>query len=247
MLTTRLAGRGNDPRVTELTDNAPLPPKGAPLPITTSEGVTLLAHFYRGEVARMISWRDRIDRTTNWAIGALAAMLSIALATDDAHHSVLLFAMLLIHVMLVIEARRYRFFHVYRARLRLFETRYLAAALDFDENNKRVSLDGIRESLLVPRFTITMLEAMSRRLRRNYCWIFLVVLLAWLVKTTSHFSNGHTRLVQSLGEFLDNASIAGIHGTVVIAGVAAMYAWLIFVALRYALDEDDLGPGNVHV
>jgi uncharacterized membrane protein len=247
VLTSRTAHRGNDRRVTDPTDNAPPPPVGAPLPNTTSEGVTLLAHFYRGEVARVISWRDRLDRTTNWAIGALAAMLSIALATENSHHSVLLFAMLLIHVMLFIEARRYRFFHVYRARLRLFETRYLAAALDFDENNKRVALDEIRESLRVPRFTITMTEAMSRRLRRNYCWIFLVVLLAWLVKTTSHFSQGRTRLVHSIGEFLQNASIAGIAGAAVIAGVAAMYAWLIFVTLRYKLDEDDLGPGNVHV
>ena len=86
----------------------------------------MLAHYYRGEMSRMISWRDRLDRTTNWAIGALAAMLSISLASEQAHHSVLLFAMLLIHVLLFIEARRYRFFHVYRARVRLLEREYFA-------------------------------------------------------------------------------------------------------------------------
>jgi uncharacterized membrane protein len=223
------------------------PPVGAPLPNTTAEAVTLLAHVYRGEITRMISWRDRLDRTTNWAIGALAAMLSISLATEQAHHSVLLFAMLLIHVMLVIEARRYRFYHVYRGRVRLFERRYLAAALTFDENNKRVPLGDLSDNLREPRFTITMAEAMSRRLRRNYCWIFLVVLLAWLVKTTSHFSDGRARLVHSVHEFLENASIAGIPGVAVLLGVAALYAWLAFVTLRFKLDEDDLGPGNVHV
>jgi uncharacterized membrane protein len=228
-------------------ETAPPPPVGTPLPNTTSEAVTLLAHFYRGEVARMISWRDRLDRTTNWAIGALAAMLSISLASDQAHHSVLLFSMLLIHVMLVIEARRYRFYHVYRGRVRTFETRYLAEAIAFDENNKRVDLGDLRRDLLVPRFTITLTEAMSRRLRRNYCWIFLVVLLAWLVKTTSHFSGGHARLVHSIAEFLQNASIAGIPGAAVLLGVAALYGWLAFVTLRFDLDEDDLGPGNVHV
>jgi uncharacterized membrane protein len=219
----------------------------APLPNTTTEAVTLLAHYYRGELARMISWRDRLDRTTNWAIGALAAMLSISLATEQAHHSVLLFAMLLIHVMLVIEARRYRFYHVYRARVRIFESRYMAEAMTFDENNKRVGLDDLVEGLRVPRFTITLAEEMSRRLRRNYCWIFLVVLLAWLVKTTSHFSGGRARLVHSVQEFLENTSIAGIPGVAVLLGVAALYAWLAFVMLRYQLDEDDLGPGNVHV
>ena len=233
--------------MSESTAETPPAPVGAPLPNTTTEAVTLLAHYYRGELVRMISWRDRLDRTTNWAIGALAAMLSISLATEQAHHSVLLFAMLLIHVMLVIEARRYRFYHVYRARVRIFESRYIAEALEFDENNKRVGLADLSEGLRVPRFTISMTEAMSRRLRRNYCWIFLVVLLAWLVKTTSHFSDGRARLVHSVQEFLENTSIAGIPGAAVLLGVAALYAWLAFVTLRYKLDEDDLGPGNVHV
>jgi uncharacterized membrane protein len=222
-------------------------PAGVPLPNTTTEVVTLLSHFYRGEIARMISWRDRLDRTTNWAIGALAAMLSISLASDQAHHSVLLFSMLLTHVMLVIEARRYRFYHVYRNRVRKFETVYLAEAVAFDDTNKRVNLDDLGAELRVPRFTITLAEAMSRRLRRNYCWIFFVVLLAWLVKTTSHFSGGRARLVHSVTEFLQNASIAGIPGWVVLLGVAALYVWLGFVTLRFKLDEDDLGPGNVHV
>src|SRR6187551_1025105 len=97
-----------------------------PFPAISTEAITVLVHYYRGELTRMISWRDRLDRTTNWAIGALAAMLSISLASDEAHHAVLLFAMLLIHVLLVIEARRYRFFHVYRARVRLLEREYFA-------------------------------------------------------------------------------------------------------------------------
>src|ERR1043165_3020454 len=105
---------------------------GIPFPATSSESITALAHYYRGELARMISWRDRLDRTTNWAIGALAAMLSISLASEQAHHSVLLFAMLLIHALLMIEARRYRFYHVYRARVRLLEREYLAAMFTAD-------------------------------------------------------------------------------------------------------------------
>jgi len=35
-----------------------------------------IAHFHRAEIARMAGWRDRIDRTTNWAITLVAAMLS---------------------------------------------------------------------------------------------------------------------------------------------------------------------------
>jgi uncharacterized membrane protein len=222
-------------------------PAGVPLPGTTTESITVLAHYYRGEISRMISWRDRLDRTTNWAIGALAAMLSISLATEQAHHSVLLFAMLLIHALLVIEARRYRFFHVYRARVRIMEREYFAAMFAADNSVVRVDLGALAEDLRLPRFKVSLPQAMSRRLRRNYGWIFLVVLMAWLVKTTSMVSEGHTRLIHTMNEFLSNAAIAGIPGLVVVLGVVMLYAWLAFIMLRYELDEDELGPGQVHV
>ena len=54
---------------------------GVTYPVTSPEAITVLAHYYRGEISRMMSWRDRLDRTTNWAIGALAVMLSISLAS----------------------------------------------------------------------------------------------------------------------------------------------------------------------
>ena len=38
------------------------------IPKNSSEYITLIAHYYRAEMARMSGWRDRIDRTTNWAI-----------------------------------------------------------------------------------------------------------------------------------------------------------------------------------
>jgi len=216
-------------------------------PATSSEVITAVMHYYRGEIARMMSWRDRLDRTTNWAIGALAAMLSISLASVEAHHSVLLFAMLLIYVLLVIEARRYRFFHVYRARVLLLEREYFAVLFAPDAAGTRIGLATLGEALREPRFTVSMLQAMSRRLRRNYCWIFLLVLLAWLVKTTSAMADGRAHLVRTMHEFLDNAAIAAIPGAVVVAGVALLYAWLVFVMARFSIDEGQLGPGKVHV
>ncbi|HEX6397306.1 MAG TPA: DUF2270 domain-containing protein [Steroidobacteraceae bacterium] len=218
-----------------------------PFPQISSEAITVLAHYYRGELTRMISWRDRLDRTTNWAIGALAAMLSISLSSDQAHHSVLLFAMLLIHVLLVIEARRYRFFHVYRARVRLLEREYFAPLFSPGPTVERVGLGALGDDLRVPRFTLTLPQAMARRLQRNYCWIFLVVLLAWLVKTTSAVADGRSRLVHTLHEFLQNAAIAGIPGSAVVTGICVLYAWLAFVMIRFDIDEEDLGPGQVHV
>jgi uncharacterized membrane protein len=224
------------------------PTAGLPLPSTSAESITMLAHYYRGEVTRMISWRDRLDRTTNWAIGALAAMLSFSLSSQTAHHSVLLFCMLLIFGLLVIEARRYRFYDVYRARVRKLEGEYFAAMFSPGTAGTRVSFGTFAEELRLPRFSISLLQAMARRLRRNYFWIFLVVLLAWLVKTTSHVGpDGHSRLVHTADEFLANTAIAGIPGGVVLAGVIGLYAWLAFVMFKFELESEDLGPGQVHV
>src|SRR5215471_18797184 len=116
-------------------------------PSGSQEFINLLSHYYRGEMARMMSWRDRIDRTTNWAIGAVAATLSVSLSSLTAHHGVLLFAMLLVFLLLVIESRRYRFFDVYRNRVRLLERNYYAQifgrgeAVDLNEWMNRLSLD----------------------------------------------------------------------------------------------------------
>jgi uncharacterized membrane protein len=68
-------------------------------PSTSTEFINVMAHYHRAEIARMAGWRDRIDRT----------MLSVSLSTPTAHHGVLLFAMVLVLLLLVIEARRYRF------------------------------------------------------------------------------------------------------------------------------------------
>ena len=68
--------------------------------LTSSELATTMSHFHRAEIARMAGWRDRLDRTSNWAITVVAAMLSVSLSTPSAHHGVLLFAMLLITLLL---------------------------------------------------------------------------------------------------------------------------------------------------
>src|SRR5262249_59304533 len=102
------------------------PPPWSIIPRTSSEYVTLIAHYHRAEMGRMSGWRDRIDRTTNWAITVAGAMLSVSLSTPASHHGVLLFAMVLVLLLLVIESRRYRFFDVYRARVRRLERQYYA-------------------------------------------------------------------------------------------------------------------------
>ena len=227
--------------------------KGGPpiFPSSSPEFINLLSHYYRGEMARMMSWRDRIDRTTNWAIGAVAAMLSVSLSSPSAHHGVLLFAMLLVFLLLSIESRRYRFFHVYRTRVRLLERNYYArifAPQGVIDTTQWAAQIG--EDLRLPRFSISLSQAMARRLRRNYCWIFLMLLLAWLLKTTAARLQPTEELARFIGspnEFVHNAAIGYVPGWVVLAGILAFYGWLAYVMLKHREALGELAFGEVHV
>jgi uncharacterized membrane protein len=219
-------------------------------PTTPSEFITVVAHYYRGEIARMTSWRDRIDRTTNWAITVVGAMLSLSLATPAGHHGVILFAMVLILFLLVIESRRYRFFDVYRARVRSLERNYYSRVF---LNAAEVESDWMRilsNDLKHPHFSLSFGQAISRRLRRNYFWMFLILLMAWLIKLTSTRpkpDGGQVEFVHSLTEWIRNASIGPLPGAVVIVIVLLFYCWILYAVLRHYTYEGELAYGDVHV
>jgi len=227
-----------------------MPFKAPVFPSTSTEFVNVMAHYHRAEIARMAGWRDRIDRTTNWAITVVAAMLSVSLSTPTAHHGVLLFAMVLVLLLLVIEARRYRFFDVYRNRVRRMERNYYAQIFAPEEGTTDDWILRLGEDLRRPLFLTSTGQALSRRLRRNYCWLFLILLFAWLVKTTfirMQESAVEAHLVASVGEWVRNAAIGPIPGWAVIVGVAVFYGWILYASLRKPVGEGELAFGNVHV
>ena len=127
-----------------------------PLPSTASEFITALAHFHRAEIARMAGWRDRIDRTSNWAITGVAAMLSLSLSSPSSSHGVLLFAMIMILLLLLIEARRYRFFDVYRGRVRIIERNYFAQMFAPDSQVKEDWAKALGKDLREPEFLMSL-------------------------------------------------------------------------------------------
>jgi uncharacterized membrane protein len=233
----------------------PEPPAKAAQPIfptNSVEFINALAHYYRGELSRMISWRDRLDRTTNWAIAAVAAMLSVSLSTPQSHHGVLLFAMLLIFLLLQIEARRYRFFHVYRSRVRLLERNYYARIFAPRELIDPVHwMNQLGEDLRLPRFSMTRNQAMARRLRRNYIWLYLILLLAWLLKTTTSGLqsdvNGSPQIIHSAKELSKNASIGYVPGWGVLVGVLVFYGWMLYIMFKHRESTGELAYGEVHV
>ena len=218
-------------------------------PTTSTEFITLIAHYYRAEIARMAGWRDRIDRTSNWAITVVGAMLSISLSTPTAHHGVILFAMVLVLLLLVIESRRYRFFDVYRARVRRLERNYYAEVFsptrDLEKNWMRTLSDDLRN----PLFLISRGQAISRRLRRNYCWMFVILLLAWLLKITTPHQKPDSGPVSCvpLSDCFRSAEIGPLPGWTVIIIVASLYGWVLYATLRRYKSEGELAYGDVHV
>src|SRR6202051_4864317 len=85
-----------------------------------------IAHLYRGEVYRSTIWRTRLDHTTNLSNVTMGIALSTTFSSPEASPLPLLLVWLLIAVFLGMEARRYRYFNVWRARARWLETNFYA-------------------------------------------------------------------------------------------------------------------------
>ena len=150
--------------------------------LRASEFTTAMVHFFRAEVHRANIWRQRLDATTNWAVIATGAAISFAFSEPQGHSGVILLNMLLITMFLWIEARRYRYYELWSSRIRLMETDFFAAMLVPPFSPSPDWAESLAEHLLQPHFSISMLEAVGRRLRRNYWWLFIILVLAWLGK-----------------------------------------------------------------
>lgn len=194
-----------------------------------SEFTTAMVHYYRAEIQRSNTWRMRLDNTTNWAVVTTSAAISFALSSPTNHHGVLILNSLLIAVFLWIEARRYRYYELWAHRARLIETDFFAAMLvpPFAPNPEWA--ENLAESLLIPEFPISLWEALGRRFRRNYIWIFLVLGIVWALKVYLH-----PVPVANLAEFVTHAALGPISGSIVIAAVLLFIGTLFLFGLLTA-------------
>jgi uncharacterized membrane protein len=156
-------------------------------PLTRQEYLSVMVHFYRGEIHRSITWRTRTDATTNWTILATAGMLSFAFSSPNTPHIVVLLSNLVIISFLNIESRRYRYFEVYRARVRMLEENFLIPIITRQLESPMGSWrEMVAMDLDLPKYKTSYWEAIGFRLRRNYVWIFMIVLGAWVLKLAIH-------------------------------------------------------------
>ncbi len=162
-------------------------PLSLPQKLAPAEFNTALVHFYRGEVQRSNVWRTRLDATTNWAVITAGATLSFVFSSPDNPHFAIPINSILLLIFLFMEARRYRYYEVWANRVRVLETGYFAPMLSHQTMPPdKEWAEHISADLLSPHFTISEWEAVGRRLRSNYVWIFVLMALSWTLKVYLH-------------------------------------------------------------
>lgn len=184
-----------------------------------SEFTTSMVHLFRAEVSRANVWRQRLDATTNWAVITTGAIISIAFAQRAVSQIVIVLNLFLVTIFLLIEARRYRYYELWSYRVRLMETDFFAAMLVPPFQPSPDWAEALAENMLHPQFTISTWEALGRRLRRNYLYIYTVVLAAWLANIWLIPTP-----VTSLPELFNRASVGWFRGQ-----------WLIFLLILFFL------------
>lgn len=213
-------------------DDAPDDPKvGVGLLDEEMGPSSAFAHLYRGEIHRMKLWRERLDRTTNWAVVVMAALLTWAFSSPSNPHYIILVGVAAVTVFLVIEARRFRGYDIWRSRVRTLQANVWAVGLDPETEvdpdwRKRLS-DDYRQ----PTVKITAEEAIAHRLRRVYLPLFAVLGVSWLIHVTAFETVAWPA----------SAAIGPVPGTAVSTAVVAYYVLLAGIAFRprtwHARDE----------
>ena len=207
--------------------------------------VNAMSHFYRGELARIMIWRQRLDVTTTWAITSTTTIIGVAFSFKDMPHIIFFFNLALVWIMLLIEARRYRFYDAFRGRVRMLESHFLVPMVS---QNSRL-LDGewrrlVCEDLIMPSFKITRLEAIGRRLKRNYAFIFAIIMVAWTMKILVHAQTP----IHSFGEFYNALAVrelpAWLASVVFFGTIVSITGLTFFVARTTSEEVGEFGSGN---
>ena len=188
-----------------------------------SEFVGLMQHFYRGELGRTTAWRARIDRTTNWAVGLMATLITWTFSDPGNPHYIILGSLVVVTLFLFVEARRYRIFDIWRARVRLVEENVFANAADPEGVSHERWRELLADDLRKPRLKIPMFEALSRRLRRVYLPLMTIIVVSWVIRITL--------FAPTEVDIRDAASIDALPGILVIGAVCGFYVGIIGLAV----------------
>jgi uncharacterized membrane protein len=195
--------------------------------MTRAEFVNAIIHLYRGELGEATAWRGRIDTTSHWAIVLSATALSFVFSDNAIERHVLIpIISLFCTFFLAMEARRYRFFDIWRSRARMIEMNFYQPMLAGSKPPIADWAQRLAQDMDWPRFHMTLWEAAGRRLRRNYLGIYGVLLASWLVVLMTHPTT-----TTSLPEIIARAAVGPVSGEVVFLCMMAFYTGLISLGI----------------
>lgn len=205
--------------------------------MTSTEFATAMVHFHRAEIQRSNTWRNRLDTTTNWAVITAGATLSFAFSAPLNPHFVILINTILVAFFLTMEARRYRYYEIWASRVRVIETGFFAQMLKPAPPINDEWAEHLASDLRTPHFTISLWEAMGRRLRRNYLWLFALLAASWNLKVYLH-----PFPATDFDVFIGRAAVGVVPGeTVFILGILFNVGVMVFafatVRLKQATGE----------
>lgn len=176
--------------------------------------VSLMQDYYRGEMSQSGNLLSRLDLTSDWAIVLVTAVLALAFQGGDVTAYLLLIGIVGVSLFLFFDVRRYRTYDASRARLRLIEENLFANALEPSGATLETWRAELGEDLRRPTLKVSFLEALSRRLRRIYYPLQVLLGVAWVFRIS---------LYEPGESWAQTASIPGVSGTVVVIVVAAYF------------------------
>ena len=201
-------------------------PQVPPPDATSSAYVATLTHFYRGELGRMMEWRRRFDATANWAIVGTGSLFAFAVRNADMLNEAMLINLFVLGFFSFIEARRYRFYDAFRARVRMLEVHFIAPALIGGERRplKGTWRDHLVEDLILPSFKCSFAYALGRRFRHIYGALHLLVLMGWGVLVSFE--------VGGVGGWVAAFAVGGVPGWLILALVLLYVSGLTIAIVR---------------
>ena len=203
--------------------------------LSRSEVITALSHYYRAEAQRSLAWRERLDRTTNWAVGGTAAFLGFGFSHPEFPHPFFLFGIAIIYTLLLVEARRFRFYDAYEYRVRLLHQNFIYHVVahgtlsedpDFESGGTYWRAE-VASDLRYPQYKMNMPYALGRRIAANYIYLFAILIAGWLTKIKLH-----PQPINSWEKYLEQAGIGLLSGWFTFAFMLLFSAHLVYLLLR---------------
>jgi uncharacterized membrane protein len=196
-----------------------------------------LAHLYRGEMYQSKIWRNRLDMTGNWAVVITGIALSLSFSNADASPIPLMLVAWVVVIFLLFEARRYLYYDLFRVRVRVMEINFFGPIL----RGEGLRVDNHWNELLAADyedlgFHITLGEALGRRIRRTYGWIFSALLVCYAVKIVVHPTP-----LGSWHELVTRAAVGPVPGGIVLALHALFHGSWIALALLTLRSQKAVG------